>query len=580
MTFAREPLEMVEIIQPLCSRVFGTSPCLATGDKCWNTNATCKFRSALNLVNTLSLQFVRDLAHEWITTAGAYQPALGIPALVSYQTAPTILNIASGSKNKSPLGYRGVCQITIKDFPWNDVGTDPYLSSRSYTPELQGSFWSKWLARNPNHVGFIVRIYEGFRGDALVDMTKREYIIEKIDFGRNGVSITAKDILRKVTDTNVNAPTLSPGELASALTVDATTIQVAGAVLDDYPSTGFLRIGSEVVSYTSRALNAFSNIVFSGVVRGVLNTEAASASQNAKVQRVLVYNNVRFDDILYDLLVTWGKIDASYIDFAAWQAEADEWRPEFIFTAYLTETNKVEDLVAEICLQALVSVWWDERVQKIILRSQRPDVAPPLISDDANIIAGSLSIKELPEERASQIHVYYLPRSVTGSVTDKFNYERAAVFINVDKQIEYGGEPQVRELFCRFIQTDAIANNLAATYLNRFQDVRREISFSLADESTYWTGDNLTINHFLDVDFTGAAKQNTWIITSAEAQINGSVYSFIAEDNDMVGILWEWVDDSIPEWSSATDEQKATIGYWLTDDDTDIDGNPRPFRWL
>jgi len=278
MTFAQEPLEMVEIIQPLCSRVFGTSPCLATGDKCFNTNTTCKYRSALNLVNTLSLQFVRDLAHEWITTAGAYQPALGIPALMSYQTAPTMLNIASGSKNKSPLGYRGVCQITIKDFPWNDIGTDPYLSSRSYNPALQGSFWSKWLARNPNHVGFIVRIYEGYRGQALSAMTKREYIIEKIDFGRNGVSITAKDILRKVTDTNVNAPTLSPGELATALTVDATSIEVAGAVLTDYPSSGYLRIGSEVVSYTSRAINAFNNVVFSGVVRALLNTEAATAS--------------------------------------------------------------------------------------------------------------------------------------------------------------------------------------------------------------------------------------------------------------------------------------------------------------
>lgn len=580
MTFAREPLEMVEIIQPLCSRTFGTSPCLATGDKCWNTNATCKYRSALNLTQTISLQFVRDLAHEWITTGGAYQPALGIPALMGYQTAPTILNIASGSKNKSPLGYRGVCQITIKDFPWNDIGTDPYLSTRSYTPELQGSFWSKWLARNPNHVGFIVRIYEGFRGDALSAMTKREYIIEKIDFGRNGVSITAKDILRKVTDTNVNAPTLSPGELATDLTNSATSIEVAGAALTDYPTSGLLRIGSEIVSYTSRALNAFNNIVFSGVVRGVLNTEAATASQNAKVQRVLAYENVRFDAILYDLLTTWGKISASYIDYAGWQAEADEWRPEFIFTAYLTETNKVEDLVAEICLQALVSVWWDERIQKIILRSQRPDAAPPLISDDANIIAGSLSIKEIPEERASQIHVYYVQRSFTGSVTDKFNYERATVFINVDKQVEYGGEPQVRELFCRFIQTDAIANNLAATYLNRFQDVRREVSFSLADETTYWTGDNLTISHFLDVDFTGAAKQNTWVVTSAEAKINGAVYDFVAEDNDMVGILWEWVTDAIPEWSSASDLQKATIGYWLNDDDTDLDGVPRPFRWL
>lgn len=580
MSFINEPIEVVELIQPLCSRTFGTSPCLATGDKCWNTTATCKYKSALNLTNSLTLQFVRDLAHEWITTAGAYQPALAIPALVSYQTAPTVLNIASGSKNKSPLGYRGVCQINIKDFPWNDVGTDPYLSSRTYTPELQGSFWSKWLVRNPYHVGYTVRIYEGYRGQALSAMTMREYIVEKIDLGRNGVSITAKDILRKVTDTNVNAPTLSPGELASAITASSTSIEVAGAALTDYPASGLLRIGSEILSYTSRSVNAFNNVVFAGVLRGLLNTEPATASQNAKVQRVLAYENMRFDDILYDLLTTWGKIDASYIDLAGWQDEVDEWRPEFYFTTYLTETNKVEDLVAEICLQALVSIWWDERIQKIVLRSQRPDPAPPLITDDADILAGSFSIKEIPEERVSQIHVYYSQRSFVGSVTDKFNYERAAVFINVQKQIEYGGEPQVRELFCRFIQSDAIANNLAATYLNRFQDVRREISFDLADETTYWTGDMISVQHFLDVDFTGAPKQKAWIITSSEAKINGGVYSFVAEDSEMVGILWEWVTDAIPEWSGATDLQKATIGYWLTDDDTDLDGVSRPFRWL
>jgi hypothetical protein len=398
--------------------------------------------------------------------------------------------------------------------------------------------------------------------------------------GRNGVSITAKDILRKVTDTNVNAPTLSPGELAIELTAGALTVQVANATLADYPATGLLRVGSEVLSYTSRAIDAFGNITFSGVLRGLLNTTPASASANSKVQRVLAYENVRFESILYDLLVNWGKIDASYIDFAAWQAEAEEWRPEFVFTAYITDTNKVDDLVAEICLQALVSVWWDERLQTIIMRSQRPDAAPPTISDDADILAGSFAIKELPEERASQIHVYYLQRTPIGSVTDKFNYDRATVFINVEKQIEYGGEPQVRELFCRFIQTDAIANNLAATYLNRFQDVRREVTFDLSTESAYWTGDSVTISHFMDVDFTGQPKPNAWVITSADAKVNGAIYSFVAEDNAMVGVLWEWVDDSIPEWSSATEEQKNTIGYWLTDDDTDIDGTPRPFRWL
>ena len=227
MTFAARPVEIVEIIQPLCSRTFGVSPCNATGDACWNTDKTCKFLSALDLSKSLTLRFVNDDVYEWqdnntnlltengntlTTEAGdpflidyIYQPSLAIPAMQNYQTAPTVLNVASGSRNKSPLGYRAVSNVRIKDFPWNDVGTDPYVSTRAYDPDQIGSFWSKWLARNPYHIGYTLNIYEGLIGEPLSVMTQREYVIEKIDAGRNGVSITAKDILRKITDTNLTA---------------------------------------------------------------------------------------------------------------------------------------------------------------------------------------------------------------------------------------------------------------------------------------------------------------------------------------------------------------------------------------
>ena len=71
MSFATQPIQVIEIVQPICSRVFGTSPCDATGDKCWNTDATCKFRSALNLTASLALRFVPMGSYEWRTEAGA-----------------------------------------------------------------------------------------------------------------------------------------------------------------------------------------------------------------------------------------------------------------------------------------------------------------------------------------------------------------------------------------------------------------------------------------------------------------------------------------------------------------------------
>lgn len=599
MTFAARPVEIVEIIQPLCSRTFGVSPCNATGDACWNTDKTCKFLSALDLSKSLTLRFVNDDVYEWqdnntnlltengntlTTEAGdpflidyIYQPALAIPAMQNYQTAPTVLNVASGSRNKSPLGYRAVSNVRIKDFPWNDVGTDPYVSTRAYDPDQIGSFWSKWLARNPYHIGYTLNIYEGLIGEPLSVMTQREYVIEKIDAGRNGVSITAKDILRKITDTNLTAPYLSRGELASNITNVATAMTVAGATLSDYPTAGYVRINSEVIQYAQRYETTGGNIYFDGLTRGLAGTTAAAQSQNDRVQRVLYYNATPFHEILYDLLVNWGGIPAKYINFADWATAKTTYRPDYNFTAWITDPDKIEELLAEVCLQAVSNLWWDERVQKILMEPVRPQPSPTLLTDDDAIVAGSFSIEEKPEERASQTHVYYLQRTPIPSVTEKSNYSRVSVYIDVLKQVQYGGEPQIRELFCRFISTQAIANSLAQNYLDRFSDVRKEITFDLSakDATNVWTGSVVQIRHYLDVDFTGAPRDGEWLITSAEVARNGLTYRFTAEDNEKGGVLWTWLTDAGLDGNGV-----AQPWRWLDDSGNDGSGTPQPYRWL
>jgi hypothetical protein len=599
MTFAARPVEIVEIIQPLCSRTFGVSPCNATGDACWNTDKTCKFLSALDLSKSLTLRFVNDDVYEWqdnntnlltengntlTTEAGdpflidyIYQPALAIPAMQNYQTAPTVLNVASGSRNKSPLGYRAVSNVRIKDFPWNDVGTDPYVSTRAYDPDQIGSFWSKWLARNPYHIGYTLNIYEGLIGEPLSVMTQREYVIEKIDAGRNGVSITAKDILRKITDTNLTAPYLSRGELASNITNVATAMTVAGATLSDYPETGYVRINSEVIQYAQRYETTGGNIYFDGLTRGLAGTTGAAQSQNDRVQRVLYYNATPFHEILYDLLVNWGGIPAKYINFADWATAKTTYRPDYNFTAWITDPDKIEELLAEVCLQAVSNLWWDERVQKILMEPVRPQPSPTILTDDDAIVAGSFSIEEKPEERASQTHVYYLQRTPIPSVTEKSNYSRVSVYIDVLKQVQYGGEPQIRELFCRFISTQAIANSLAQTYLDRFSDVRKEITFDLSakDSANIWTGSVVQIRHYLDVDFTGAPRDGEWLITSAEVARNGLTYRFTAEDNEKGGVLWTWLTDAGLDANGV-----AQPWRWLDDSGNDGSGTPQPYRWL
>lgn len=571
MTFLREPLQIVEIVQPLCSRVFGTAPCLAVGDKCWNTDATCKFPTALALTGSVVMRFVFPAANRALATG--FQPGTALPSLMAVDTAPTVLNVGAGDENMSPLGLRAVATVAIKDHPYNDVGYDPYLSSRAYDPQARGSFWSKWLARNPYHVGYVLRIYDGYFGDELTAMIKREYSIEKIDASRSSVKITAKDILRKITDTDVKAPALSPGALSLALTAVATTFQVAGAVLLDYPATGWLRLNSEIVAYTARAIVG-GNVEFTGVTRGQLNTTAAAHNQFDRVQRVLAYINQPFSNIIYDLLTVWGGIPVGYIDKPAWDAEWNEWRALYSFTAYLSDPVSVQQLVGELCQQGLCNIWWDERVQKIIFRAQRPNYAPNTLTQEGDLIADSVVIEEIAKDRASQVYIYYGLRNPTLSLTAKASFATAEVFLDVDKERQYG-EPAVKEIFCRWVNTDVIARSLGATYLLRFRDVRRHITFNLTakDIATIWTGDVLQIKHFLKVDFTGLELVKPWLITSAETVEQGGVYRFTAEDNESGGVLWEFV--------AGTDARPVTeIGCWVDAAGTDGAGNALPFAWI
>ena len=66
-TPGREPVQIVEIVQPLCANTFGSAPCTATGtndEKCYNTRATCLDTANYDGSSTLSLYFARGRVGE------------------------------------------------------------------------------------------------------------------------------------------------------------------------------------------------------------------------------------------------------------------------------------------------------------------------------------------------------------------------------------------------------------------------------------------------------------------------------------------------------------------------------------
>ena len=112
-TVGREPIQLVEIKQPICSRTFGISPCTASGTadtKCYNTRSTCQDTANFELDSTpLSLFFGKGLVAGIDISGVDYI----LPSLVSVSTAPTVINFGGSNSDAQGLGNRAVCTLTF-----------------------------------------------------------------------------------------------------------------------------------------------------------------------------------------------------------------------------------------------------------------------------------------------------------------------------------------------------------------------------------------------------------------------------------------------------------------------------------
>lgn len=114
---------------------------------------------------------------------------------------------------------------------------------------------------------------------------------------------------------------------------------------------------------------------------------------------------VRLDDAVRILLVDYTKIDPAFIPWAEWQAEVTRWAPTLRLTVDICKPEGVAKLIGELAILG-VSIWWDDRAQKIGLKLNRPpdlDVVKPL-SDRNNLL--SLEIEDRDEDRLTRVQFF------------------------------------------------------------------------------------------------------------------------------------------------------------------------------
>ncbi|MBL4709765.1 MAG: hypothetical protein JKY48_15130, partial [Flavobacteriales bacterium] len=442
------PIVVTELDIDSCSLTYGTLPCTATGavgSECYNTRKTCQ--DAANFTKTIKLyRFCQPLSDLPVTVDMI--PAMsGVPSFTPGKITPG-----------KGLGYRASISIKIKDFPYHDRGIDPYVATRSYTPENQGTFWGKFLARNPYFDDRIMRVRAGYLTDPWdwTNFLDHVYVITDIKGPdkKGYVTITGKDVLTLADDKKAQCPIASTGKLLADITISATSFSLTPAGVGDseYPASGTLRIGREEMTFT-RVTDAVTV-----TSRSVNGTEAKTHDTNDVVQLCKVYTATNVIDVIDDLLNNFvDNFDATnWIPYdqgisGPTTGTNDEWDDEkslYLSGSNVTRTiskpTGINQLISELSSQFLFNIFWHQTQQELKLRAIAPpkgNAVVPVLNEDSHILKDSVTLKIDAKQRVSQVWVYFSKINNTESGKPE-NYHNLLIDVDPIRESEdlYGSK--------------------------------------------------------------------------------------------------------------------------------------------
>lgn len=571
----RIPVQIIEIDQDKCSLVYGVGACTAdpgvTGNaKCFNTYATCTAKTAYVLGTPLTLRFAKS--HSDIPDAEYI-----IPSLQSVGTSPTKINVGGRSGSTKPLGRRAEITVSVKDHPHSDNFIDPYLADRSYDPLELGTFWSKWLKRNPYYNGRALRVLDGYVGQTLAEMKTRNYVIESISLpdSRGNVTIKAQDILRLADNDKAQAPKLSNGKLLTDITAVATSIVVTGGNISEYNqnSTLAIRIGDEIIRYASITVGGGGDLTFNTCVRGSDGTIADTHDIDDSVQACLEYIATRPDNIAKDLLLNYGNIPTAYINATEWSDEGLLWYSSIDGTRLISEPTGVTTLLGELVEQYLFLTWWDDVTQLIKFQAIAPLlVTPPFLDSENNLLQNQTSLKSEDKLRVSEVWISYIQKTPIDKTDERDGYKRTLA--NFDptaaSDFEYA-QRKVYEVYSAWLSNESQVSLLSTRLLARYRNNPISLSFKLdiKDRDIISLAQVFDITFKSFVDFNGAPETIRYQIVSINesVQLGTITCEAVRFDYDVSFKPGIWMTELAPDYATATPAEKLTGSWW-----SDVDG--------
>lgn len=557
---ARVPCTVVEVDLDYIDDV-AVTPTNPDGSLCYRTPATTDQGDLPVSFRTLRL----------ITSTQKALPNLpgAIPCLASAKIATEQVKPGRG------LGFFGQATISLVDFTDDDRrGEDPFATDASRTGiDLRaGTFLTKLMARNPWWTGRRIRVIEGWATGGVWwpdDTITHHHFVRDVQGPTDGrQTITAAGPLQLLNLDEKEAPLPSEGvlledidEVTTSATFDLSS--VAMATIDaTYPTSGMLRIGDELVSYSRVTGTAALTIT-----RAQLSTAASTHSAGDTLQLYLSYDDVPLVDILQDLLVTYGGVDVSLLAVAEWADEQAQWLSLYSLSGGISQPTKVLDLVQELLETAACILWWDDAIGQIRLRAVRPSVTPVGTWSDRFHLLSATAIKVDARERVSRTDVLMSMRSPVLDPKVSSSYRVRVLGIEQGAGVTENQSSKVKLLASRWLSPNQVSLAVRASYqmTAQLRDGRKTVVVEVASkDSSREIGDILELLTKDIVDTSGQPKRTRGMVVKREPIEAGSRYRYTLELIPFGGRFAYFTDDPFPMYADATAGERDP-GAFFTD---------------
>lgn len=304
--------------------------------------------------------------------------------------------------------------------------------------------------------------------------------------------------------------------------------------------------------------------------RALYNTEQTEHSTNDKVQVFLsVFQNAVIN-IFVKILKDFAEIPPAYIDET--QITNTWWRTygQLYFHVAHRDPTTLTDVIGNICSQLFCALYWDPLDAKIRLLSlwdhQEFDYShsqsSPRLTAEYHLLAGTVSVNEQPDLRASQIWYHYgIKQPGISSSGDEKSYNN--LFVSADlqseRQDEHGSEA-VKRIFADYVtnaSTSAdtgLVQNICDNMTLWLRNPPRKCTFSTPAYVDLKIGSQVFLDHPNIVDLYGRRSIDSWLIT--QKAISGDATQIDYQGIDVQGLInlgivqWVIAPDNTPSWSS------------------------------